>query len=174
MTAACSTDAVSVLAQLASEDPYTAVDSSIGSDDTQSLADTGASATTAAEQKPGLVTHLQSSAATQSPVSALQMLQQLLASSPCSSRSQELQTESCSSAFGPAHWSYTDTAAVEPASDQHIIGDFCSRTVPKRWLRQVMLGWHHVIKSKIKWRCIEQASALTYWPASKLLSLHNT
>lgn len=44
----------------------------------------------------------------------------------------------------------------EEASDWTIIEDFCSRTVPRTWLRLVLHGWHAVYRSRVKWRCIQQ------------------
>ncbi|KAL0048613.1 hypothetical protein WJX82_006990 [Trebouxia sp. C0006] len=44
-----------------------------------------------------------------------------------------------------------------------------SRTVSRKWLRLVLQGWHQAIKSKIKWRCIEQELLLRQCRAA----LHN-
>ena len=45
---------------------------------------------------------------------------------------------------------------LEEASDWTVIDDFCSRTVPKTWLRLVLHGWLTVTRLHIKWRCIQQ------------------
>ncbi len=158
MTLTTSTGAVSLLAQLALADPYTALDNSDASDcdDAQLSLNTAASVNVAAGGEPRQVTGLQSSAATQSPVSTLQMLQQLIESPSSHTISQK---------NGTAMSGYQSAAAavaivvIEPASDWQIIGDFCSRTVSRKWLSLVLHGWHQAIKSKIKWRCIEQV-----WP----------
>jgi hypothetical protein len=155
MTLTTSTGALSLLAQLALADPYTALDNSDASDcdDVQRSLDAAASINVATAGEPRHVTGSQSSAATQSPVSALQMLEQLT-ESPSSHRTSQKN--------GTAVSGYQSAAAaaarvvIEPASDWQIIGDFCSRTVSRKWLRLVLHGWHQAIKSKIKWRCIEQ------------------
>ena len=49
-------------------------------------------------------------------------------------------------------------AVGDLTSDRHIIGDFCSRTVSRRWLRLILQGWHHAVKIIIKWRFIQQVS----------------
>ncbi len=151
MTLTTSTGAVSLLTQLALADPYTALDNSdaSGCDDAQRSLDTAASVNVA---EPRQVTGLQSSAAIQSPVSTLQMLQQLIESPSSHSTSQKNST--AISGYQPA--AAAVASVIEPASDWQIIGDFCSRTVSRKWLRLVLQGWRQAIKSKIKWRCIEQ------------------
>ena len=142
-----------MLTQLALADPYTALDNSdaSGCDDSQRSLNTAASVNVATSREPRQVTGLQSSAATQSPVSTLQMLQQLIESPSSDSISQKNST--ARSGYQAAT---VARVVIEPASDWQIIGDFCSRTVSRKWLRLVLQGWHQAIKSKIKWRCIEQ------------------
>ncbi|KAL0043166.1 hypothetical protein WJX79_011072 [Trebouxia sp. C0005] len=155
MTLTTNTGAVSLLAHLALADPYTALDSSHASDldDAQRSLDTAASVNVATAEERGQVTGLKSSAATQSPVSTLQMLQQLIESPSSHSTSQKHGIAKSGYQLGAAAVART---VVQPASDWQIIGEFCSRTVSRKWLRLVMHGWHQAIKSKVKWRCIEQ------------------
>ena len=155
MALTTSTGAVFLLAQLASADPYTALDNSDASDhgDAHRSLDTAASVNLATAGERNQSTSLQSSAATQSPVSTLQMLQQLIESPTCHGTSQK---NSTATSGYPSAAPAVAKVVVEPASDWQIIGDFCSRTVSRKRLRLVLHGWHQVIKSKIKWRCIEQ------------------
>ena len=116
MTLTTSTGALSLLAQLALADPYTALDNSDASDcdDVQRSLDAAASINVATAGEPRHVTGSQSSAATQSPVSALQMLEQLT-ESPSSHRTSQKN--------GTAVSGYQSAAAaaarvvIEPASD---------------------------------------------------------
>ncbi len=149
MASVISIGAASLLAQLAAADPYTALENSsiLGLDDGQLFPTTAAGADHSAEQVG------RQSTGSQSPASALEMLQQLIAS-PSSSSSDKGSSKAvieCISA-GAA------VGMLEPVSDLWIIGDFCSRTVSRKWLRLVMRGWHKVVKSKVKWRSIQQVS----------------
>ncbi len=166
MTLTTSTGAVSLLTQLALADPYTALDNSdaSGCDDSQRSLNTAASVNVATSREPRQVTGLQSSAATQSPVSTLQMLQHLIESPSSHSTSQKNST--AMSGYQPAAAAVA-RVATEPASDWQIIRDFCSRTVSRKWLRLVLHGWHQAIKSKIKWRCIEQVWAMVASAANR-------
>lgn len=47
-------------------------------------------------------------------------------------------------------------ALQDVTSDWVIIEDFCSRTVPRSWLKRLMHAWHAVARSLTKWRCIQQ------------------
>ena len=47
-------------------------------------------------------------------------------------------------------------ALQESTSDWTIIDDFCSRTVPRAWIRLLLHAWHAVARSHTKWRCIQQ------------------
>ena len=47
-------------------------------------------------------------------------------------------------------------ALQEGTSDWTIINDFCSRTVPRSWLRLLLHAWYAVARSHTKWRCIQQ------------------
>ena len=62
----------------------------------------------------------------------------------------------------------TTSAGVlqDGTSDWTIIDDFCSRTVPRSWLRLLLHAWHAVGKSHTKWRCIQQVSLTS--PQSEL------
>ncbi|KAL0020042.1 hypothetical protein WJX77_006966 [Trebouxia sp. C0004] len=155
MTSTTSTGAVSLLTQLASADPYTALENSDASDcdDAQCSLDTAASVNVATAREPKQVSDLQSPVATQNPVSTLQMLQQLIKSPSSLSTSQKNGT---AMSGGQSAAAADARVVIEPALDWQIIGDFCSRTVSRKWLRLVLHGWHQAIKSKIKWRCIEQ------------------
>lgn len=43
-------------------------------------------------------------------------------------------------------------------TDWEVIGEFCSRTVSKGWLRQSLWAWQAAAKTQVKWRSISQVS----------------
>lgn len=187
MTSPHSTDAVFLLAQLASADPYTALypGSKRSSYGVGLSVQTAASANSPAARDNQTVT---STPEQQSPKSALQMLQQLAAipSVSSSDRASSRAVSSCASgnSLTPAlqisqqlmastsnaqqecRALNTGNTGPEAASDWHIIGEFCSRTVSRKWLRLVLHGWQKVVKAVIKWRCIQQVSNVLLTMAS--------
>ena len=56
----------------------------------------------------------------------------------------------------------------EVTSDWTIIENFCSRTVPKSWLKLLMHAWHAVARSLTKWRCIQQVWSFSLCTMSEL------
>ena len=50
----------------------------------------------------------------------------------------------------------------EGTLDRTIIDEFCSRTVPRSWLRLLLHAWHAVARSHTKWRCIQQVRSASY------------
>lgn len=50
----------------------------------------------------------------------------------------------------------------EGTLDRTIIDEFCSRTVPRLWLRLLLHAWHAVARSRTKWRCIQQVRSPSY------------
>lgn len=56
----------------------------------------------------------------------------------------------------------------EVTSDWTIIEDFCSRTVPRSWLKLLMHAWHAVARSLTKWRCIQQVWSFSLCTMSEL------
>lgn len=54
-----------------------------------------------------------------------------------------------------------EKATGDAEGDLQVIGDFCSRTVSKHWLRNSLHTWHAAARLQVKWRSISQVRHLS-------------
>ena len=151
MSSAMSADAVSMLTQLATADPYALLQhGSASSHEVSQTSPQTAASDILLSKAQG---NLQHATPQSNSVLALTMLQQLI-EEPTSDVADTASSRHVQIARPAVQCQHSDDA-----TDWDIISSFCSRTLSRKWLCLVLQRWQKSAKAQVKWRCIQQVSS---------------